>query len=83
MSKSKENKIERIKNQKIWPFVVMIVVTILVSVGMSVAILVLAWNIYMIVRAVRERRREKDILYTSTVTVEGISSILRIRQRSC
>lgn len=83
MSKSKESKIERIKNQKIWPFVVMIVVTILVSVGMSVAILVLAWNIYMIVRAVRERRREKDILYTSTVTVEGISSILRIRQRSC
>ncbi len=42
MSKSKEKKIERIKNQKIWPFVVMIVVTILVSVGMSVAILVLS-----------------------------------------
>lgn len=39
-----------------------------VLVCLAFMVLVLAWNIYMIVRAVRERRREKDILYTSTVT---------------
>lgn len=31
-------------------------------------ILLMAWNIIMIVRVAKERRREKDILYTSTIT---------------
>ncbi|MGN0342293.1 MAG: EAL domain-containing protein [Roseburia sp.] len=39
MSKSKEKKIKRIKNRKIWPFVVAIVVSVFVFAGISVALL--------------------------------------------
>ena len=61
MSKSKENKIERIKGRKIWPFVVMILITIIASIGMSIAILLLgirsllinkAENLYQVVQEV-------------------------------
>ena len=33
-----------------------------------IMLLLIGWNIFMIVRAVRERKREKEILYTSTIT---------------
>lgn len=61
MSKSKEIKIERIKGRKIWPFVVMILITIIASIGMSIAILLLgirsllinkADNLYQVVQEV-------------------------------
>lgn len=41
---------------------------LMVLVGFCVMILIVAWNVFMIVRAVRQRHREKNILYTSTIT---------------
>lgn len=64
MSKSKEKKIAQIKNRKIWPFVVAILVIILVFTVMSVAllgtgftnlVLTKAQTLYQTVRAVEDR----------------------------
>lgn len=43
-------------------------IVMMVLLFFAIMVLVIGWNIFMIVRAVRQRCREKDILYTSTVT---------------
>lgn len=53
-------------------------------------ILLISWNIYMIVRVVKGRRREKDIFYTSTITggsniqyfKDKAGALLKANQRS-
>lgn len=43
-------------------------VVLMVILIFAIMLLVIGWNIFMIIRAVRQRRWERDILYTSTVT---------------
>lgn len=43
-------------------------ILIIIGVFLVFMLLLISWNVYMIVRVIRERRLEKDIFYTSTTT---------------